>query len=612
MIRRSLLGSLLLLSLLVRPTLVRADDRKPEEDGALRLFHVHAIVSGRCDQRGERLGLVRPDEVSDAERPLFGAQAEEALSAVGSVDELIELLKNEVDPGSWTSVSGADVRSLGAGTLLVRNLPAVQVGIGAALKRHEDRWLRSIVVEVQAVRLPANPGSLSPEALAALATAPERGPGLSLTLLPGQRVTGFAGKQVAYVGDYDVEVAQKARISDPIVLVANVGLCADVRAVPTLTGDRVLLGLDGRLTQLVELPAVPAGESRKVETPVLASTTVRAVRELPSGAWTLLDGAAAGSGSGWAFLVRARVAARTSGPASPGIPLPGLESAGIGRFERQVYDVDQLTLPIRNVNLPLPTLTPSNYTPPEPPEMLEPAPALQPDLLVELLRACVAPDSWSREGASLEVRTSTLIARAPEGVLQAIARVLGTLKRELLWSVEVDAEVLTLDERVSLGAEGLLSDEAQQTLAQALAAGAATTLDRVRLTSMHGARNALRSGRERAYLMDYDVEIAEDATISNPILQHVFAGVVLDIQPALSSTGDSATLAVRFSRTALEEPVRSFESTAGPIQAPVLRVFSLRTDVDVPFGRTAMVGSASEGGSRTVLLLTPRLRRGGD
>ena len=116
-------------------------------------------------------------------------------------------------------------------------------------------------------------------------------------------------------------------------------------------------------------------------------------------------------------------------------------------------------------------------------------------------------------------------------------------------------------------------------------------------------------GRERSYLADYEVEIAEDAVTSNPIVQRVLAGVVLNVNAGLSSTGDSATLGVRFSRTWLTDPLRVVKTQNGEIQVPELRVVRLRTDLEVPFGATAVVGSAGDAGRRTLLLLTPRLKR---
>ncbi len=619
--RLPLLAALLCLLLPGPGALSRADERPADEGGSLRLFHAHALLAGRSDFLGERVGLVSPDEVNDESRPLFGGESEEPQRCVGSVDELIELLRSEVDPASWTSVSGADLRALTPGTLLVRNDAGAQAGVGEALKRHEDRWLRTIVVDVQAVRLPVSGGAArpTPQTLEAWATAKERGPGLTLCLLPGQRVSAHAGGQLAYVADFDVEVAQKARISDPIVMVANVGLVVDVRALPDAAGARVLLGLEARLAELLGLAPTPAGkegtgEEREVEAPRLATTSVRVVTEVPTGVWTLLDGGtSAAPETGWALLARARVLPRASGPASRGVTLPALEAAGLGRFGRRTYGIDALTLPVRSLRGRLPTLVPSNYTPPEAPELPEPTPAIPSEVLLELVRQAVAPESWNREGSSLEVRSGALIARAPEPVLDSVGALMGVLARELLWTVEVEAEVLAVDADVAVVGV-LLDDAAAAGLEAARAQGRARTLERARVTSMHGARNTVSVGRERTYLADYDVEIAEDSVIANPVLQRLQTGITLDVAPAPSSTGDSAVLSVRFGRCVAEEPLRVVTTCVGPVQAPATSVFSLRTDLDVPFGRTAVVGAATDGPgrSRTLVLLTPRLRRAGD
>lgn len=604
-----LLPALLLAPPAGRPA--RAGDPPPAEDNTLRLFHVNALVSGRNEFVGPRLGLLRADEVADEARPLFGGEAEEARLPVGGLDELIELLKAEVDPASWESVAGADIRALDDATLVVRNVPDVQAALGAALKRYEDRWLRPVLVEVQAVRLPADlpRGGLSPEAATALAQQP--GAALSLTALPGQRVASFAGRQVAYLADYDVEVAQKAHIDDPIMLVANLGLAVDLRAVPSADGSRVLLGLEGRLSVLDALPRVAAGgEGREVETPSLSGCTVRSVVEVPAGVWTLVDGAS-GADSSWAFLVRARTAPRAPVAATEGAVLPTVAAAGLGRYERRAFDTDRLTLPVRHVPGWVTPLSPSNFTPPEPREVPEPRPAIHDDALLELVRAAVAPDTWSREGASLEARRATLYARAQEPVLAGVGRLLETLERELLWSVETEAEVLEVPLAWPLPTSPLLSAAEQDALARLLAEGAGRRLERARVSSMHGVRNAVRAGREQSYLFDYAVEIAEDSVIANPQMELAFSGVVLDVQPAPTSGLGSAVLALRVTRTGLEEPLRSVSTTVGPLQAPALRTLQLRCDVEVPFGATALAGSAVDSGKRLLVLVSPRLVRSG-
>jgi hypothetical protein len=111
---------------------------------------------------------------------------------------------------------------------------------------------------------------------------------------------------------------------------------------------------------------------------------------------------------------------------------------------------------------------------------------------------------------------------------------------------------------------------------------------------------------------DFEVEIAEDAVIGNPVVGTAFAGAVVDVQPSPNSTGDGAAITVRFSRTWLPEELPTFATVWGAIHVPEMRVIRLRTSLEVPFGRTAVVGAAAEKGRRTLLLLTPTLRRAGD
>ena len=79
----------------------------PEEDAAaspLRLYHVGALTMGRSDFIPRRLGLGRD---GDDQRPLFGAEGEEPILPVGTIDELVELVRFQVAPASWESVAGA-------------------------------------------------------------------------------------------------------------------------------------------------------------------------------------------------------------------------------------------------------------------------------------------------------------------------------------------------------------------------------------------------------------------------------------------------------------------------------------------------------------------------
>jgi hypothetical protein len=157
-----------------------------------------------------------------------------------------------------------------------------------------------------------------------------------------------------------------------------------------------------------------------------------------------------------------------------------------------------------------------------------------------------------------------------------------------------------------------LSEASSRELAAAIEAGEAHRLDRVRVSSMRGGRNHVTVGQERTYVKDYDVELAKDSVIGNPIVGHLFSGIVLDVAPSIDSTGSGVAITVRFSRSSVPEVLPSFPTPYGAVQVPDMADFRIRTAVEAPFGRTTVVAAASAHGRRTVLLLTPRLRRAGE
>lgn len=590
----------------------RADEpkRTSGDDSTLRFFHVDALVAGRSDFVSERSGFGRANEVNDEEHPLFGCESEETTRPVGGVDELIELLKSEVEQDSWGNTSGVDVRALGSNLIVAQHRPEALAAFGAAIKRWEDRWLRTVTIDIQAVRMPAEPGA-APTDLAALVQSPAAGPGVSLTAFPGQRVSAFAGRQRACVTDYGVAVAQKSKAGDPFVNVVNLGLAVDVRATPLQGDTHLVLSLRGALTELLGTSTAKVVEGGSVETLVLGTTSIQCGVDVAAGAWTLVDGATLeGEKPGWTFAVRARVNARAPREARRGDSLPVLGNAGMGRLVRRTYDVDALKERVPSRQAPVSSLFASNFTPPEPPELPEPRCALEPEHIQDLVRTAIAPEVW--EQGALEVKGGTLIVRAPETVHAAVGRMLASLQHHLMWAAEVNAEVVEVPAALAAAQETLLSEEGSKELTAALKGGTATRIDVLRVAAAQSTRNFVAAGRQRSYVRDFDVEIAEDSAIGKPVIGVVFAGAVLDVQPSINSTWDGAAIAVRFQRTWLPDELPTFATSWGTVQVPEMRSLRIRTNLEVPFGRTAVVGSFVENGRRTLLLLTPTLRRVGD
>src|SRR5262245_36674807 len=85
------------------------EPRREAGDSPLRIFHVGALATAIPDFLPERLGLIRPDQVNDEAHPLFGGERDQGVLPLGTIDELVELLKGQVAADSWHSTSGVGI-----------------------------------------------------------------------------------------------------------------------------------------------------------------------------------------------------------------------------------------------------------------------------------------------------------------------------------------------------------------------------------------------------------------------------------------------------------------------------------------------------------------------
>ena len=113
----------------------------------VQIHSVADLTSGLTNFIPPTIQLVGPDDVDQDTNPLFGAEAEEPVYPYGQVDELIELTKGAVAPGFWESTEGADIRSQGEQTLVVKATPEVQEQVAAFLD--DLRGFAGIVVTVE-------------------------------------------------------------------------------------------------------------------------------------------------------------------------------------------------------------------------------------------------------------------------------------------------------------------------------------------------------------------------------------------------------------------------------------------------------------------------------
>lgn len=97
------------------------------------------------------------------------------------------------------------------------------------------------------------------------------------------------------------------------------------------------------------------------------------------------------------------------------------------------------------------------------------------------------------------------------------------------------------------------------------------------------------------YVKDFDVEIAQAASIADPIIDVVQDGVILDVRPVVSADRRFITIELRPTIAELTRPIREVSTTLGSqasvtIQLPELEIQRVRTSIPMPDGSTVLLG----------------------
>ena len=612
-----LLGLLLVLS----GSHAGAEEEKPRY--TLRIFDISGLTIGRPHWIPESppIGI---DEVSDEDRPLFGAEGEQRDLPIGVADELIQRIRADVAPRTWEDLDGVDMAAFGEGSLVAYTTPEVLDQMAAYLGALERRVNRTVAVDIRvldmavdelaALRQGADGQVLDAARVGAVDALGAHGFELGLYGHPGHRVALYSGTQRAYLADYDVEVAEKAKISDPIVMVDNLG--AVVAAVPVLSADGAscVLDLQGFLAVPEELGSVAAGEQdRLIEVPITKLASLNAHLRVPVGAWALVGAQPIpGTARRWVFITRVRIAGDRAAPVpAQGVALTPPPAVNSGEITSRGFDVRALTRAIpermgRNLDL-----WPSNFTPPSPPELREPAPIIYDDALRDLMQLLLAPDGWNQEGMGITMRRGQMQVRHRPTSLDAVGQALAALRKGLRTMVLTEATLYAVDQgdarKMGLHAGASFEPAVLDTLATLVSQERASVLASGRTRNVAGNRAAAESYRRVPFLQDYEVEIASDAVIANPIVNYLYSGSVLDLEAALSPSRKSVCAVMRFTRSAVDEPLRRVRSPHGDITVPAMDVFRSRSSFVVPVGRATVVSTASAGSKRHVLVLTSRV-----
>lgn len=116
-----------------------------------------------------------------------------------------------------------------------------------------------------------------------------------------------------------------------------------------------------------------------------------------------------------------------------------------------------------------------------------------------------------------------------------------------------------------------------------------------RIMVYNTARGNLAVLNQVAYVQDFNVEIAQAASIADPIVNVIQDGVVLDVRPVVSADRRFITLELRPTIAALKRPINEIITTLGSqnsvtIQLPEVEIQRVRTSIPMPDGGTILLG----------------------
>ncbi len=215
--------------------------------------------------------------------------------------------------------------------------------------------------------------------------------------------------------------------------------------------------------------------------------------------------------------------------------------------------------------------------------------------LLDLLQENVVPEAWSREGCSLQVSgQNSFLVRAPPEVHAAVREFLAELRASLGRLVTTEVRILGFSPQEAArrfsgrGAVTLGAKEAEELLAGAGREGPVRILASARLTSMNGQQAMFYRAAEHAYVQDYDVEVAQTAKISDPVVDVLQEGFTFHVRTTARGE-DLCIVDLSLHVGRLQEPFRVVETPSGPVMAPSYAFAAVDTTVTVGRGKHVLL-----------------------
>lgn len=213
-----------------------------------------------------------------------------------------------------------------------------------------------------------------------------------------------------------------------------------------------------------------------------------------------------------------------------------------GKPTLRIYSVDDLTYPIRDY--PAPKSEGSELPVEDEGEINIFRAVEQPhreaitvQSVAQVIQNRIRPESWDPNlGTSIEERAGQLIVMQRPDVHASIVKLLGLLRKALKCQVVAKAMWVAAEKQPN---HALGED---QTTAKLLGSLGGTALANLNVVCFHTQRVHVMSGRERAYITDFDVS----GDTYDPVIKRAFEGYIFDVRPTVSAERTNIELDIRF------------------------------------------------------------------
>ncbi len=543
--------SLLLLSSFGAASLAAGDDVE------MRRYDLGALVLPRWNEEAPLLG---------ANAPMYAAASAEPPEpeAYLSADEVVELVRSLVDRASWDELDGAELSVNGA-TLVARNRGTTLDEVGAFLAALSAAARGGLDLQVQVLSAPTPSWPSAPDGAEQAASG-------TLVLPFGARRVLTDTERVSFVADYDVEIAQGSEIADPIVVTADQGLAVEAVAHPASDGQRALLDLFLQWARYGKSRTMDTGvDEEYLPRPYRSDERMRNGRiELPQYDHVQAH-VSTFVGADGTFSVPVVVGGRTlelRGSVSRFDNPPVPSAVSVGALAARPFHL--------RFGIPGEVDRPDRFAPRAYRETEEPAP-LDADSLLEGIRRDVDPEVWESEGVVADRFRGKIFLSAPDRARENARTYVAAREAEALRPVRVDLQVFSTAGAIPPGPGRQVPREG------------ATLLDAGRLETLSGRAASLLAGNTANYLADYDVEVAQESRIADPIIGQAFDGLVLNLVPHVGLGARTITIELQLLRARRrigEEPYRSGTRYLGPVDHVRTDRALVHTTLEVPAGGT--------------------------